>query len=338
MRELLSLCHRHNIDHVKVVGYNNGVVHFGHRHPGKTIVSTIRCRRMVHAGPHTLKADCGATVRNALDFLARNDQELYVVPNYSYVCLGTVLLRADSWVGGRLLHGGGHDLQGRPLRPGQRSNHLRRDETTQPSVSMSTISNHESWCCGCTFSRSRSRAISSIVRRSKTRPPATSSAPSAMRAPRMSRSVKSQAASREGHGRPVLQGSRRYVVARPRTPSRRARQAMGSPGGKPGHLLSHARPEPTRGLAYGAVFHADGVRGFLANARPGSPCGRSSSDICGAMGCPIHLAATRTASRPTCSSFAGTGLVFWNISKIRSRRSEPTLVNTAIKSNVPTNG
>jgi hypothetical protein len=89
MRELLSLCHRHNFGHVKVVGYNNGVNHFGHRHPGKTIVSTIRCRRIVHAGPHTLKADCGATVRDALDFLAKNHQELYVVPNYSYVSLGT---------------------------------------------------------------------------------------------------------------------------------------------------------------------------------------------------------------------------------------------------------
>jgi hypothetical protein len=89
MRELLSLCHLHNIGHVKVVGYNNGVAHFGHRYPGKTIVSTVRCRRMAHAGPHTLKADCGATVRNALDFLARSDQEPYVIPNYSYVCLGT---------------------------------------------------------------------------------------------------------------------------------------------------------------------------------------------------------------------------------------------------------
>ena len=89
MRELLALCHRQNVDHVKVVGYNNGVAHFGHRHPGKTIVSTVRCRRMVHAGPQSLKADCGATIRNALDFLAASHQELYVVPNYSYVCLGT---------------------------------------------------------------------------------------------------------------------------------------------------------------------------------------------------------------------------------------------------------
>ena len=89
LRELLSLCHRYNIEHVKVVGYNNGVVHFGHRHPGKTIVSTVLCRRLAHAGPHRFKADCGATVRAALDFLATRNQDLYVVPNYSYVCLGT---------------------------------------------------------------------------------------------------------------------------------------------------------------------------------------------------------------------------------------------------------
>jgi hypothetical protein len=89
MRELLSLCHAGNVDHVKVVGYNNGVVHFGHRHPGKTIISTVLCRRTAHAGALTLKADCGATVRRALDYLAGHREELYVVPNYSYVCLGT---------------------------------------------------------------------------------------------------------------------------------------------------------------------------------------------------------------------------------------------------------
>lgn len=91
VRELLSLCSHHNRDHVKVVGYNNGVVHFGHRYPGKTIVSTVRCRRVSLAGPQaqTLKAECGVTVRDALDFLARSDREPYVIPNYSYVCLGT---------------------------------------------------------------------------------------------------------------------------------------------------------------------------------------------------------------------------------------------------------
>jgi hypothetical protein len=89
MGELLSLCHRGNIERIKVVGYNNGVNHFGHRYPGRTVVSTVRYRRTVHAGPGTLKADCGATVRAARDYLGGRGEELYVVPNYSYVALGT---------------------------------------------------------------------------------------------------------------------------------------------------------------------------------------------------------------------------------------------------------
>jgi hypothetical protein len=89
MLELLALCNPHNFRHVKVVGYNNGVVHFGHRYPGKTVVSTVLCNRVIRVGPSTIKADCGATIRKARDFLADAGQELYVIPNYSYVCLGT---------------------------------------------------------------------------------------------------------------------------------------------------------------------------------------------------------------------------------------------------------
>jgi len=89
LAELLALCNRHNVRHVKVVGYNNGVVHFGHRFPGKTVVSTVRCNRIVRADADVIKADCGATIRNAMDFLAPSNQELPVIPNYSYVCLGT---------------------------------------------------------------------------------------------------------------------------------------------------------------------------------------------------------------------------------------------------------
>ena len=87
--ELLALCHRGNIERVRVVGYNNGVNHFGHRHPGRTIVSTSRCRRARQAGPGILQADSGATIRDARDFLQDRGEELYVVPNYSYVALGT---------------------------------------------------------------------------------------------------------------------------------------------------------------------------------------------------------------------------------------------------------
>jgi hypothetical protein len=89
LRELLALYNPYNYRHVKVVGYNNGVNHFGHRYPGRSVVSTVRCDRIVRAGPDRIKADCGTTVRKALDFLAGSDQEPYVVPNFSYVCLGT---------------------------------------------------------------------------------------------------------------------------------------------------------------------------------------------------------------------------------------------------------
>jgi hypothetical protein len=88
-RELIALCNARNIHRVRVVGYNNGVRHFGHRHPGKTIVSTVRCRRTVRAGRGRLKADCGATIHDAMVCLAEAGEELYVVPNYSYVALGT---------------------------------------------------------------------------------------------------------------------------------------------------------------------------------------------------------------------------------------------------------
>jgi hypothetical protein len=88
-RQLLALYNKYNYRHVKVVGYNNGVNHFGHRHPGKTVVSTVRLDRVVRSGPGAIRADCGATIRKARDFLNAAGQDLYVIPNYSYVCLGT---------------------------------------------------------------------------------------------------------------------------------------------------------------------------------------------------------------------------------------------------------
>jgi hypothetical protein len=89
LRELLALYNKYNYRHLKVVGYNTGVIHFGQSYPGKTIVSTVSCNRIRRISADLIKADCGTTVRNALDFLTKADQELPVVPNYSYVCLGT---------------------------------------------------------------------------------------------------------------------------------------------------------------------------------------------------------------------------------------------------------
>ena len=88
-RELRSLCGPYNFRHVKVVGYNNGINHFGHRYPGRTIVSTLKLNRVGFAGPSIIRADGGATVRKARDVALAHGQDLPVIPNYSYVCLGT---------------------------------------------------------------------------------------------------------------------------------------------------------------------------------------------------------------------------------------------------------
>ncbi len=88
-RELLALYNPYNHRHVKIVGYNNGVVHFGQRFPGQTVVSTARVNGRAAVRGSTAQFDAGVTVRRAMDVLAAAGKELPVVPNYSYVCLGT---------------------------------------------------------------------------------------------------------------------------------------------------------------------------------------------------------------------------------------------------------
>jgi hypothetical protein len=88
-RELLMLYNKYSYSHVKIVGYNNGVRHFGHRYPGKTLVSTIHCSRIAWIKGQRMKLDAGTTVKKAVDWLAQAGKELYVVPNYSYVSVGT---------------------------------------------------------------------------------------------------------------------------------------------------------------------------------------------------------------------------------------------------------
>ena len=88
-RELLALYNPYNTRHVKVVGYNNGVVHFGQRHPDKTVVSTVRCNQFARVRGGVARFDAGVTVHQAAAVLARVGKEFHVVPNYSYVSLGT---------------------------------------------------------------------------------------------------------------------------------------------------------------------------------------------------------------------------------------------------------
>lgn len=88
-RELLTLYNKYNFRHLKVVGYNNGVVHFGHTFPGKTILSTVRCNRVARVHGNVATFDAGVTIKLAAEVLAAVGKEFYVSPNYSYVSLGT---------------------------------------------------------------------------------------------------------------------------------------------------------------------------------------------------------------------------------------------------------
>jgi hypothetical protein len=87
--DMLSIYNRYNCQHVKVVGYNNGVVHFGHRYLGKTVVSTVACNHRARVKGTIAEFDAGVTIRQASDVLAKHGRELPVLPNYSYVALGT---------------------------------------------------------------------------------------------------------------------------------------------------------------------------------------------------------------------------------------------------------
>jgi hypothetical protein len=88
-RELLALYNPFNYRDVKVVGYNNGVVHFGQQYPGKTVVSTVRCDRVARVHGRLARFDAGMTIRQATAVLNGAGKEFHVVPNYSFVSLGT---------------------------------------------------------------------------------------------------------------------------------------------------------------------------------------------------------------------------------------------------------
>jgi hypothetical protein len=88
-RELLALYNPYNHRHVKIVGYNNGVVHFGQRFPGKTIISTVLCNQRARVRGDVAEFDAGVTIRQVTAVLDSVGKQLHVVPNYSYVSLAT---------------------------------------------------------------------------------------------------------------------------------------------------------------------------------------------------------------------------------------------------------
>jgi len=87
--ELLCLYNPYNRRHVALAGYNTGVKHFGWQYPGRTVVKTTGCGRRVRVRDSSVVIDAGVTIKRVVGELNRVDRQLYVVPNYSYVSLGT---------------------------------------------------------------------------------------------------------------------------------------------------------------------------------------------------------------------------------------------------------
>ncbi|MBS0265953.1 MAG: FAD-binding protein [Planctomycetes bacterium] len=90
--ELLSLCHRTNRRYLAIAGYNTGVVHFGWKYPGRTVVRTIGTGRRIRVGENSITVDAGVLLKQAIQELAVRGKQFYVVPNYSYVSLGTIFM------------------------------------------------------------------------------------------------------------------------------------------------------------------------------------------------------------------------------------------------------
>jgi hypothetical protein len=89
VRELLSLCNRHNRRHVAIAGYNTGVTHFGWKYPGRTVIKTTSCGKRIRVRGSSVDADAGITLKQVVGELNQSGQELFVLPNYSYVSMGT---------------------------------------------------------------------------------------------------------------------------------------------------------------------------------------------------------------------------------------------------------
>ncbi|MCA9068705.1 MAG: hypothetical protein KDA84_07270, partial [Planctomycetaceae bacterium] len=88
-RELLALYNPYNYRHVQVAGYNNGVVHFGWRFPQKTVVLTRAAGKTARLSGNAIKVDAGITLKRAVQVANAGGKEFLVLPNYSYVSIGT---------------------------------------------------------------------------------------------------------------------------------------------------------------------------------------------------------------------------------------------------------
>ena len=99
--ELLALYNPYNHHHLAISGYNTGVVHFGWKYPDRTVVKTTAAGKCLRIGDRRVDVDAGLTLKRVNTALDRNNDEFYVLPNYSYISMGTTIFRSDPRIGER---------------------------------------------------------------------------------------------------------------------------------------------------------------------------------------------------------------------------------------------
>ena len=100
--ELLALYNPLNYQHVALAGYNTGVDHFGWKFPDKTVVKTVASGKLLRVSDDLVKVDTGVTLKRVVAALNQSNRELFVLPNYSYISMGTVFFVP--------IHGSGSDV------------------------------------------------------------------------------------------------------------------------------------------------------------------------------------------------------------------------------------
>lgn len=88
--ELICLFNRHNCNDIQIAGCNNGVNHFGWKYPDRTVVLTTSVPGRVRLSHETVLVDAGLTLNHCIRQLNASGREFYVVPNFSYISMGTL--------------------------------------------------------------------------------------------------------------------------------------------------------------------------------------------------------------------------------------------------------
>ena len=88
-RELLETYNYWSRRNLQLAGWNNGVVHFGWQFPERTVVSTALSGRHLRLGRETVSVDAGLPLKQILQVLHQHGRTLPVVPNFSWISIGT---------------------------------------------------------------------------------------------------------------------------------------------------------------------------------------------------------------------------------------------------------